>query len=246
MLKKSQKSGRQEGICFMWKVLILAVVSLIAVQANAAIVYDDFEDGDLNLGTKWYLGGTGTGKSTADVVDLNSKEGHLRQVGASTPGNVGTAVWGDVSISQTFDYTPGLHFDFTMAASAVSNFNAKARAGVEFQFLNVLGTRIDSIGMMYATYSLPSDYATIADTAHHSYSFNAEDLMGVAGMTSSEMAQVTSIFMKFEASSQRYMHAGPVYDATSQVWFDNVNVTPEPATIILLGVGGLMLRKRRA
>lgn len=253
MFKKDQKNG----VGFVGGVLVVIMcslaMSLTAIEANAGLVFnDDFDDGDLNLGTQWFLGGTGTGSSTANVVELNSKEGHLRQVGANTASTWPMTTSSDVSVSHTFDYAPGLHFEFTMAASAIPHTNANARAGVDFQFNNALGTPIDSYGIMYSTSALSADrYTTILDTATHHYSFSVEDLMSFAGLTPSQMAQVGSVFMKFESASQRHrpFMNNIVYDSTGEVWFDNVNVStvPEPATLCLLGLGSLAcLGKRKS
>ena len=243
-----------KGLRLVSLVVGLVFVGLLFMTSQAYATQDipfsdNFEDKELNLGDKWFLGGTGTGTSTANVVELNTWEGHLRQSGAHTPLTVDTAVWASTTLGNTFEYTPGLYFSFDMAANAVLAFGnkAKARAGVDFQFLNILGTPIDSIGLMYATYTLPEKYLPILDSAHHIYSFGVGDLMTTAGLSTVQMAQVKSISMQFEATSQRYMHSGPTYDSFSDVWVDNVTVTPEPVSsaLFLVGGGAMLFSKRR-
>lgn len=243
------KSKRVNYIGLHACILIIMLFSLISIKANAGIIfYDDFEDGDLNLGTQWYLGGTGTGSSTTNVVgNPGLRQGHLRQVGAGATSDRWT--WGEVSVGRTFAYAPGLNFEFDMRASSLVDTGAGGRAGVDFQFLNALGTPIDSYGIMYSTSALSADrYATIADTSLHPYSFSVEDLMSIAGLTPSQTAQVRSVFMKFEVGANRYRYSALNWQGIGEVWFDNVSVSsvPEPATLCLLGLGSLAcMRKRR-
>ena len=245
MFKKFLNGRSKSGMSVIAGIVFAFVFCMVAAEVNAGVFYDDFEDGDLNIGSQWYSGGTATGSSTANVVGgPGLRQGHLRQFSAGATSDRWT--WGEVSVGRTFTYTPGMSFEFEMRASALVDVQAGGRAGVDFQFQNALGTPIDSYGIMYSTSGLTADrYATIADTSLHPYSFSAEDLMNIAGLTSSQMSQVRSIFMKFEAGANRYRYSALNWQGTGEVWFDNVEVVPEPVTMMLLGLGALTVLRRK-
>jgi len=208
------------------------------VSAQASGIFeDDFEDGTLN---KWVIDGRQQGTNLAEVVDIaGDKNAHLRHTGFT-----------ELTISKSFTYDPLLNFTFDMKSVVSSPYGSQSSeysaGGAFFKFINESGIEVGRV--VYARSS--SDYLStsynplaewqifeIGDDNFHTYSLNAADLLGNLQI---DYASVKSLQFNFWAYG-----SGTNSGLVSDVWADDVVVTPEPATLLLLGLGGLFLRRKK-
>jgi hypothetical protein len=212
-------------------------ICVISIDSYAAIFSDDFESGSLN---QWTIEGRRTGRpSTAEIVIRhNSKMAHLYQNGLT-----------EVFMSKTFNYQGSLHFSFDMEIQIHSDAPLDsayyADAGVNFLFLDNQYNRLGRVGYGSTTSSydlsinnpLPNTEIILVDGAFHTFSLDVTNILSNITIDQNVLACVTMQFGCYTS--------GDIYSMYAHNWIDNVMVTPEPATLLLWGIGGLILRRKK-
>jgi hypothetical protein len=205
-------------------VTMLAVVVLCGA-ANGAIFSDDFESYDIETSADFSVGGVATGTWTASPL-AGSRT-------FSTSNFGGSKLWisntdGTAMTSQGIAVASNTDYVFTVNLVAESYGATK---GVDATVDILLGAT-SLIGGPQTFIAHGDDWGTPDSYDGHLTTINfSTDTVGAE--------ELTLVITRVGTS------AG--YDAA---WFgvDNVDVSvvPEPATMVLLGLGGLLLRRRRA
>jgi hypothetical protein len=222
----------------MKRLAFLYVIAFVVVSAQAVVIFeDDFEDGTLN---KWTIDGRQQGINVAEVVTRNSTQmAHLYHKNFS-----------EITMSKSFDYDPALTFDFDMEVAPHSDASSTslhyAYGGVQFLFLDSLNGNLGEVLYLCCTSSHPFD--TLQGPAHRllsipqgsgivSYNLNIQDLLSNITIDVDSISHVKLEFWAYASTDS--------YNSYTNTWVDNVVVTPEPATLLLLAAGSLaVLRKR--
>jgi len=236
MNQKFQVNGCGVGLC-AWGILILVVMVSMAVDINASLVYDDFEDGDLVGWTP--ASGGGGGGSTGVEAHSNSQMGFVKHNGI-----------GWHNLSSEFDYDSECVLSFYMHAVAVKVDGGggwkHASCGVKVSLLNQWNSELGSFTLINATDSswLVSGDVLIDGSMHH-YSATMADYASQAGLSESD--SISKINLEFFTNADQWhpSYQSGWYDSYATVWIDNVNITPEPATLSLLALGVLALLRNR-
>lgn len=211
--------------------LVLGVVE----GANAAVVFlDDFEDGTT---TGWLATSTGGGGS--DGVEY---------VNESNRAFVYNRQFGKRSLSREFTYQPDylLSFDMQALANTGSTNDGRtthAASGVTISFESGLNLLLGEVSFCFATDGslLPSNAFAVSNTSEsykNTFSYWA-DLAMVD--PADDIADIDLEFWAIGRTAQ--VPRGSA--AIAHVRFDNVMVVPEPATLLLLVLGAVMVRRKR-
>ena len=222
-------------------ILMLTVcVCAFSINSHATIIFsDDFQDGTLD---KWIIGGRQDGReSTAEVVIRHdSLMAHLFQDGLT-----------EISIANRFAYQDNLHLSFDMetltyseASGTDSEWYAAGMCRVAFldNQSNVLGfvkyISATSTHLIELEEPMPDrHHIQITDGALNHFSIDIEDLLSEITI---DQSAITEIQLGYSAYT-----SGNMYNMSTHVWVDNVLITPEPASLLLLGLGALCLRKKK-
>ena len=224
----------------MKSVAFLLVISIFIVPAQATVIFEDyFEDGTLN---KWTIDGRQQGTNLAEVVEIESdKIAHLQHTGFT-----------EITIGKLLTYSPLLNFEFDLKSIVSSPYgphdNDYSAGGVVFDYLdessNILGRVMyarSSSDYLFSFYNpLPNWHVFgINDNNFHTYSLNAADLLSNLEIEYASVRNVNFYFWAYASSDS--------YNSYADTWVDNVTVTPEPATLVLLAAGSVLaLRRKRA
>lgn len=223
----------------MKKTTYLLIVLTLALSANAGTVLfsDDFESGNLD---KWTIGGRQEGTNLAEVTSgASSLVAHLYQAGFS-----------EITIEKKFDYDSGLNFAFDMdvdiQSSASSTSSHYAGGWAEFTFCNESEEAIGQVRYLSSTSSWPFDaynpnpwhhsFSIPEETGLVSYDLNVLDLLSNITLDMGALSSVKVIFRAYTSSNN--------YSMSTNTYVDNVVVTPEPTTIVLLSIGSVYILKR--
>jgi hypothetical protein len=223
--------------CIRKGCLFLAAVFLICVlacQSRGEVLFsDDFESGNLDL---WTIDGRQQGlANVAEVTDKHgSKMGHLYHQGFT-----------EIGIGKVFDFNNNMAFSFDMEVEVTGGNYASGDAEIWFR-----DSEENSIGVvtyMKATSSYIFDLENPLPNREH---FRIPDEAGLTSYSVTMQELLTYITIDedlIDTVKLRFLayNTGSSSSFTSNVWVDNVVVTPEPATICLLGLAGLMLRRRK-
>ena len=243
---KTKRNNKYYGLKENWhtglsiRIFAILLFSLTAVQANAGLsFYDDFEDGD-SVGwlTDWKQN---EAKGSWAVVSHNE----------SDMARVKHWCSGRHSLSHDFTYAGDNILSFDMQANGVTSYNSHAGGYVTIKLFNKFNVALGSVSLQYRTDPGSIDAAYRIDSEMHHYSASMSEWADFAGLTSTD--QVATLNLTFTAWGQttskvNWPGAPPTYYySTGTVWFDNVSIStvPEPATLCMLGLGSLILLKKR-
>jgi len=94
---------------------------------------------------------------------------------------------------------------------------------------------------------------TVGEWYHQKVDYNSEtdtlnwqiSLMGMPDGSFYSTTQTNILVAPFNQVVVGYQSDGPVYGSWAEIYVDNINVVPEPATLCLLSLGALALRRKR-
>jgi hypothetical protein len=219
-------------------VSIVAVLSVVVSVQAGVIFEDDFEDGTLS---KWTIDGRQEGINIAEVITKDStKVAHLYHEEFS-----------EITIFKRFDYEPALTFKFDMEvvpySEASSTSSHYAYGGVQVAFLDSSKTKLGDVLYICSTSSWPFEewylgtwsylFSVPEGAGMVSYNLNAQDVLSNISIDVGSISYVDLAFWAHASSDQ--------YNSYANTWVDNVTVTPEPATILLFGLGSAWILKRK-
>ncbi len=223
----------------MKRVLCVLMCMCLVGMANAAlsITNGDFENGAV------------AGTNATDAVDWFDTL-------SATPANWWEATWyGDV-VSPTGSSVLGLSYMFTTPNWAYQSIGVNDEALAELALSFVVGSFTDAgsardLGVTVSIYESDGTFVA-ADNA---------DIDGAAGVTlidsvsvlntldpGATTAESVTLDLSTAGSGELFLRFVNYAGVTGEPWtaIDNVAIVPEPATMILLGLGGLLVgRKRR-
>jgi hypothetical protein len=223
----------------MKRLAFLYVIAFVVVSAQAVVIFeDDFEDGTLN---KWTIDGRQQGVNVAEVVTKNSTQmAHFYHKNFS-----------EITMSKRFDYDPALTFSFDMevvphsdASSTSSHYTCGNASFVFFDSSNT------ELGIVLYTCTTSSYPFVIGGAVPYWWGFPIPQGAGVVSYNLNIQNLLSNITI--DVGSISYVNLGfaayastDSYNSYTNMWVDNVVVTPEPATLLLLAAGSLaVLRKK--
>jgi len=208
---------------------------VMSADSYGIIFSDDFESGTLH---EWIIGGRQEGReSVAEVVSYHgSQQAHLYQDGFT-----------EINMSKSFNYQNDLHFSFDMETQVFSEANDpegyhRVTSGVAFAFQDSSFNQLGDVRYLNATsiYSIltqnpkPEIEIFEIDSGFANYSMNIEDILSNITINENVIAYVSMRFGIYVSSDQ--------YNMSGHNWVDNVVVTPEPTSALLLIVGAGLFR----
>jgi hypothetical protein len=207
--------------------LVLVMVFVGAVQAQNQIQNPGFDDngGSFDSWTVWMWSNVSTPPGPEVHASINTTDFHSSPASAEF-GNVDAFGWGGWAggsgAFQAIDVGPGV----TCSMSAYGKGDTtNGASGIDMIFFDVPLVP----GAM--------DPPNIGRFDLQFGNFGAPDVNGWRyGLLSGIVSPATTVCMKFEVNNNGDPH---------DILFDDVVGTPEPATMVLLGLGSLALLKRR-
>lgn len=208
---------------------------LVGQSWGEVIFSDNFESGNLNL---WTVTGRRQGMANvADVVDKHgSKMGHLYHQGFT-----------EIGIQKIFDFNENLAFSFDLEASVTGSESGYSSSDAVFDFRDSGQNILGIVGYIKATSSyifdldnprpdielirIPNEAGLV------SYRTSVQDLLSYITI---DEESISSVKLRFTAYCSKNNSA-----FTSNVWVDNVVVTPEPATAALLVIGAVAAFRKK-
>lgn len=222
--------------CIGSSVYILAILlfSLTAVEANASLLFNDnFEDGDYSGWlASWQQGQWSEAHGSWEVVSHNSS--NMARIQHTTDGFH--------SLACDFTYVDESVLSFVMQVGGHTDGGNHAGGNATVSFLNNFNVELGSVSLIYSTNPGSVNPAYLIDSDQHHYSASMSEWASFAGLDNTD--QVSNLSLAFVAWGQQDSWLQPGSEGT--VWFDNVSVVPEPATLCMLGLGSLMLLGKRA
>jgi hypothetical protein len=232
------KGNSPTNLIMVFSIYIMVTTIVLLPSAKGKILSDNFNDGVLN--PEWHVQQNG--------CTITETGGQLRIQGTTVKSG-----WGNINgIYTNYDFPEG-NFDVSVDFS-VPQFSG---SGTRLIYLQAACSS-ETVGIFYSvdyfyrvqtwTPSQFSDWLNPfgdEDSALHRmrlvYNFNQKILTGYVdnNFVGSLSAQMSGkVNFTIQAATET---SGMVIDAR----FDNFNVIPEPATIVLLTLGGIILRKSR-
>lgn len=235
----------------MKKLVLVLVMSLIVSAANAAVLYDDFDDGVLD--SAWVF----TNANVADYTYVESGS----QFALTGMNDAADGKWTNLYVGQDITPTNDFHLDFVQTwnqdsvadnpwaklwlysgGALVGYFGIEDYNGGTYGNSNVYtgaGGLIVGDELTSSSGTLDWDVDRVGDQMSIS-------LNGNAITTVTEARAIDEVFMVFQA---KYMYLGSVgfdwSNGSPTMGVDLINMTPEPATMMLLGIGGLLIRRKK-
>ena len=226
MFKIFQKKCCKVGLC-MGSILIWIMILLSATNANADLFYDDFEDGDYAGWTFSNTGGFGDSATSLNGGLSGDPENYVAwvvQIGAN-----------ESALTQDFEFVSNATLMFDMQTRIIPlGFIADAWSGVTFTFMDSLDQEVGIFSLYCSSISIGRN---ITDQYWHHYSYSISQLATLAG---TNLDDPSKIRISFWAAAQ-----GTTDTSRADVYFDNVQLVPEPTTLSLLALGTMLLTKKR-
>jgi hypothetical protein len=210
---------------------VCACLLLFVSTPSSAVLIDDFEHGTL---ANWTVGGRQNFTWTADVVSRHgSLMGHVYKNGFT-----------EVTLENTFNYTPDLAFTFDMEVRSFNNVGGGAAfygmGSAEFVFFDSLDNQLGIVRYANASNNYLSSvsstrddlaYNAVAPNVLQHYSLAMSSIISQLVLQTEDISKVT---MRFRAYASGY-NSG----MGGEVWFDNATVSnvPIPAAVWLFASG---------
>lgn len=202
--------------------VVLAVASVAAFSSNASAielaVNGGFETGDF---TGWTQFPTGPGQQTVDSVNPSSGSFSGKIFNAAPPSN---------SLIKQANLNPG---QFTPGQTVNVSFDARGSFGIG--------------GVAFAELFSELDGGGTSATFLHTVSVNSDPNVWTTNSFSTTVGPDSSGGITLQLGNV----LGAIPGTENTVWYDNVSVSvdslvPEPATAGLMGLGCLVMLKRRS
>jgi len=219
---------------FTTALVLLGAANRTNASLNPYIYIDDFEDGDA---VGWLVTKEGGGGSHSVKSHNDSKQAFVHNYQS-----------GKYSLSREFAFEPSCVLAFDMQALAGTGSTNDGRttysaSGVTVSFESKFNLTLGGVSFCHATSSsmLPSNGYEVGNKQQH-YEATFSEWAALAKVDPGEdIADLSIEFWTFGRTAQIPRGSSAVAD----VYFDNVQVVPEPATLLLLGLGCLGLVRRR-
>jgi hypothetical protein len=221
--------------------VITAVITLTSV-AEAALTVDNFEAGAFTLVQTWPKSASGVqnGLNSSDVIGGQRQELLVNTLGGSTAALALTTGDDGVVYQQSSSNTTGvliltyggtnqLNLDLTqlgLNALCVELSSASAYGRIELTIATAVGTDDE------CETSTPSGYLPISGAG--TYLINLVDLVPDYGTPN--FSDVDTIYFGISV---------PALPMNAFYTVADITLVPEPTTLALLGLGGLLLRKKK-
>lgn len=187
MFRKSEKNGCSFVVNVAAMIVFSIVISMTAIEANASIFYDDFEDGDYDGWlTSWQQGQWGGASGSWEVVD------HITKMAYVTHKKSGFH-----SLAHDFAYADDKILSFDMQISGVTDGGNHAGGYVIFSFLSQFNVEIGSGYLGYSTNPALIPDAYEVDANPHNYSASMSEWADFAGITTTD--QIATFSLTFKA-----------------------------------------------
>lgn len=229
--------------------LVFALVMCAAVQA--AVLFDDFDDGVID--PAWVF-------TNANVASYTAQEsGSVFAITAID--DVAAAKWTNLYVGQDITPTADFHLDFVQTwdqddvadnpwakcwiysgGALVGYFGIEDYNSGTYGNINLYtaaGGTVVGDELTTGSGVLDWDVDRVGDQM--TFTVNGNELA-----TITESRAIDEVFMVFQA---KYMYLSPVdfewANGSPTMGVDLINMVPEPATLLMLSAGGLLLRKRK-